>query len=151
MLGSGSNGLLVWLAVISIDGKATDSDQFVRDGQLKADVLIVSNYSLSDPENSDLDIIQTILKINTVPDVTASHHIIAELNSGDSRDMMADFFVLDFVVSDRIGRKIFAQFVENPHPIEVIDSLVCSGNHRVSIKPLSVIDKNVIEVVFGSV
>lgn len=137
--------------VVLIDGKATDADQFLRDGQLKADVLIVSNYSFSDPENSDLDIIQTILKINTVPDVTASHHIIAELNSGDSRDMMADLVDLDFVVSDKIGSKIFAQFVENPHLIEVIDSLVCSGNHRVTIKPLSVVDKNVTEVVFGSV
>ena len=137
--------------VALIDGKTTDADQFVRDGQLKADVLIVSNYSLSNPENSDLDIIQTILKLNAVPNETASHHIIAELNSADSRDMMADLFDLDFVVSDKIGSKIFAQFVENPHLIEVIDSLVCSGNHRVSIKPLSVVEKNGTEVVFGSV
>ena len=137
--------------VAFIDGKTTDADQFVRDGQLKADVLIVSNYSESDPENSDLDIIQTILKLNTVPDETASHHIIAELNSADSRDMMADLFDLDFVVSDKIGSKIFAQFVENPHLIEVIDSLVCSGNHRVSIKPLSVIEKNATEVIFGPI
>jgi len=137
--------------VAFVEGKTTGADQFVMDGQLKADVLIVSNYSLSDPENSDLDIIQTILKLNELPDEAASHHIIAELNSADSRDMMADLFDLDFVVSDKIGSKIFAQFVENPHLIEVIDSLVCSGNHRVTIKPLSVTQKNATEVVFGSV
>ncbi len=137
--------------VAFVEGKTTDADQFVMDGQLKADVLIVSNYSLSDPENSDLDIIQTILKLNELPDEAPSHHIIAELNSADSRDMMADLFDLDFVVSDKIGSKIFAQFVENPHLIEVIDSLVCSGNHRVTIKPLSVTQKNATEVVFGSV
>lgn len=137
--------------VAFVEGKTTGADQFVMDGQLKADVLIVSNYSLSDPENSDLDIIQTILKLNELPDEVASHHIIAELNSADSRDMMADLFDLDFVVSDKIGSKIFAQFVENPHLIEVIDSLVCSGNHRVTIKPLSVTQKNATEVVFGSV
>jgi len=68
---------------------------------------------------------------------TGGPHIIAELNASDSRDMMAELFDLDFVVSDKIGSKIFAQYVENPHLIEVIDSLVCSGSHRIIIRQLA--------------
>jgi hypothetical protein len=76
-----------------------------------------------------------------------SPHVIAELNASDSRDMMAELFDLDFVVSDKIGSKIFAQYVENPHLIDIINSLVCSGNHKIIIRPLNT--ENISDFTFG--
>jgi len=80
---------------------------------------------------------RSILMMNQQLESSDGPHIIAELNASDSRDMMAELFDLDFVVSDKIGSKIFAQYVENPHLIRVIDSLVCSGSHRIIIHQLA--------------
>ena len=77
-----------------------------------------------------------------------SPHVIAELNASDSRDMMAELFDLDFVVSDKIGSKIFAQYVENPHLIDIINALVCSGNHRIIIRQLDT--ENISDLDFGN-
>ena len=103
-----------------------------------ADALIVSNFDRDEPDNSDLKILRTLLGIHDKSKQNGGPHVIAELNASDSRDMMADLFDLDFVVSDKIGSKVFAQYIENPHLIKVIDALICSNQHRITIRDMHV-------------
>ena len=126
----------------------TDAAMLTSESVTKADTVIISNFSADQPGNSDLEIMRSILMMNQLLQSSEGPHIIAELNASDSRDMMAELFDLDFVVSDKIGSKIFAQYVENPHLIQVIDSLVCSGSHRIIIHQLA--DDLVSGVNFGT-
>ena len=120
-----------------LEARMTDTPMLTSASVTEADTVIISNFSLDQPDNSDLEIMRSILMINQQLRSSEGPHIIAELNASDSRDMMAELFDLDFVVSDKIGSKIFAQYVENPHLIKVIDSLVCSGSHRIIIHRLA--------------
>lgn len=115
----------------------TDAPMLNSASVVNANTVIISNFSSDQPGNSDLEIMRSILMMNQQLESSDGPHIIAELNASDSRDMMAELFDLDFVVSDKIGSKIFAQYVENPHLIHVIDSLVCSGSHRIIIRQLA--------------
>ena len=63
----------------------------------EADTVIISNFSLDQPDNSDLEIMRSILMINQQLRSSEGTHIIAELNASDSRDMMAELF--DLVLS----------------------------------------------------
>jgi hypothetical protein len=116
-----------------IEAHYFERESLVGSGALSADTVIVSNYDIKSPENSDLKIIQTILILDSDSHFDKKPHLIAELNSSDSRDMMAELYDLDFVVSDKIGSKIFAQYAENPQLIQVIDALVSSGEHGIGI------------------
>jgi hypothetical protein len=130
------------------EASMTDAKMLTSESVTKADTVIISNFSSDQPGNSDLEIMRSILMMNQQLESSDGPHIIAELNASDSRDMMAELFDLDFVVSDKIGSKIFAQYVENPHLIQVIDSLVCSGSHRIIIHQLA--DDLVSGVNFGT-
>jgi ion channel POLLUX/CASTOR len=100
--------------------------------------VIVTNGCEDNASVADLEIIRSILLLTDRSLYQQTPHLIAELNASDSKDMLAQLVDLDFVVSDKIGSKIFAQYIENPHLIGVIDSLICSGRHRIVIAPLSV-------------
>lgn len=103
-------------------------------------VVITNAYKDSDP-SADLEVIRTILLLTDDESKKPFPHLIAELNAPDSRDMMARLVDLDFVVSDKIGSKIFAQYAENPHLINVIDALICSGQHRIGLLPINQADE----------
>ncbi|MBT6416709.1 CASTOR/POLLUX-related putative ion channel [Candidatus Puniceispirillum sp.] len=118
-------------------GNIANIDDLSSFGVSSADTVIISNSNLDHPANSDLDIMRSILSMQKIAGDAKSPHVIAELNASDSRDMMAELFDLDFVVSDKIGSKIFAQYVENPHLIDIINALVCSGNHRIIIRQIN--------------
>ena len=122
---------------VVMEAGMTDAPLLNSASVAEADTVIISNFNTDQPGNSDLEIMRSILMMSQQLASADGPHIIAELNASDSRDMMAELFDLDFVVSDKIGSKIFAQYVENPHLIEVIDSLVCSGSHRIIIRQLA--------------
>jgi hypothetical protein len=134
-------------SVTIFEGSMCNPDTLLNAGIMSMDTVIISNKSTSINSCSDLGVMRSILVINELAGVDRNPHLIVELQDSDSRDMLATLFNLDFVVSDKIGSKIFAQFIENPHLIGVIDSLVCSGNHRISIHSIS-IDK-MIQTSFG--
>ena len=125
-------------AIQIIEGDMSDGNLIAKQDLGSADAIIVTNYDKDVPDNSDLKIIRALLQLNSLLDTRSGPHVIAELNSSDSRDMIAELYDLDFIVSDKIGSKIFAQYVENPHLIKVIDGLVCSREHRITIKELAI-------------
>jgi hypothetical protein len=129
-------------------GNMANIDDLSSFGVTSADTVVISNSNLDHPDNSDLDIMRSILSMQKITEDEKGPHVIAELNASDSRDMMAELFDLDFVVSDKIGSKIFAQYVENPHLINIINALVCSGNHRIIIRQLDT--ENISDLVFGN-
>ena len=55
---------------------------------------------------------------------------------GKNRDILAFEMNSDFVVSEKIGSKVFAQYIENPKLRRVIDSLICSNSHDLKIYPV---------------
>ena len=129
-------------------GNMANIDDLSSFGVTSADTVVIANSNLDNPDNSDLDIMRSILSMQKITEDAKGPHVIAELNASDSRDMMAELFDLDFVVSDKIGSKIFAQYVENPHLINIINALVCSGNHRIIIRQLDT--ENISNLVFGN-
>ena len=129
-------------------GNMANIDDLSSFGVTSADTVVISNSNLDHPDNSDLDIMRSILSMQKITEDEKGPHVIAELNASDSRDMMAELFDLDFVVSDKIGSKIFAQYVENPHLINIINALVCSGNHRIIIRQLDT--ENISDLAFGN-
>ena len=129
-------------------GNMANIDDLSSFGVISADTVVISNSNLDHPDNSDLDIMRSILSMQKITEDEKGPHVIAELNASDSRDMMAELFDLDFVVSDKIGSKIFAQYVENPHLINIINALVCSGNHRIIIRQLDT--ENISDLAFGN-
>lgn len=129
-------------------GNMANIDDLSSFGVTSADTVVISNSNLDHPDNSDLDIMRSILSMQIITEDEKGPHVIAELNASDSRDMMAELFDLDFVVSDKIGSKIFAQYVENPHLINIINALVCSGNHRIIIRQLDT--ENISDLAFGN-
>jgi len=120
-----------------------NSDQLNHNDVHKSDVIIITDKDYSNPCNSDLKIIKSILATQNAISTSEKPHVIAELNSADSRDMMASLYDLDFVVSDKIGSKIIAQYTENPQLIKVIDALVSTGGHGISLRKISITDQEI--------
>ena len=105
------------------------------------DVVIVGGgaESISATDLADLTIMRSIIILKS-PDIeTSSHlHMIAELHSSNARDLIKQLYDLDFVVSEKVGSQVIAQYVENPHLASVIDQLICSGDHGLRIKSLNI-------------
>ncbi len=118
------------------DGPSYDLISLQNAGAFAADTIIVANEDLKSPNNSDLTVIKTLLTIREGAMGAIKPHIIAELKSSGSRDLLAELFDSDFIVSGKLSSKIFAQFIENPELTSIIDELILSGAHPISFEPL---------------
>ena len=117
-----------------VDGPSYDIASLKQSGALLADTVIVANDDPVSPDNSDLIVIKTLLSIRENKIDERKPHIISELRASGSRDLLAELFDSDFIVSDKLSSKIFAQFIENPELTSVIDELICSGSHPISFE-----------------
>jgi len=117
-----------------IEGAFHNHEDILASGAYDADTIIVSNFDTDAPNNSDLNIIQAIITITNHTTQENRPHLIAELNASDTRDMMSKLYELDFVVSDKIGSKVFAQYAENPHLVAIINKLVSNGENGIALK-----------------
>lgn len=115
-----------------IYGPSYEMNHLQQSGALVADSVIVANEAPASLDSSDLTVIKTLLAIKENKIGETTPHIIAELRSSDSRDLLAELFDSDFIVSSKISSKVFAQFIENPELTSVIDELICSGSHPIS-------------------
>jgi ion channel POLLUX/CASTOR len=118
-------------------GLSYDTQILEKYGIFKCDVIIISNEDKNSPINNDLNIIKSIFAIQSVVETGQDIHLIAELSDTDSRDMVSGLYELDFVVSDAIGSKILAQYIENPQLIGVIDEVIYSSRGRICIKNIN--------------
>ena len=101
------------------------------------DAVIVSHTALPQVGGTD---VQTIKSIQILRSLLAGKlsdvHLIAEMLEGKNRDILAYELESDFVVSEKIGSKVFAQYIENPALRRIVDSLICSNSHHIKIYPV---------------
>jgi len=83
-------------------------------------------------------------------DNLADVHLIAEMLEGKNRDILAYELDSDFVVSEKIGSKVFAQYIENPALRHIVDKLICSQSHHIKLYPIKA-EKTSLSSSFGAI
>ena len=117
----------------------------------KFDAIIVSHTALPQTGGTDG---QTIKSIQILRSLLAENiknvHLIAEMLEGKNRDILAYELESDFVVSEKIGSKVFAQYIENPALRHIVDKLICSQSHHIKLYPIKA-GKTLLANSFGDV
>lgn len=100
------------------------------------DVIIVSqtDASLCTKGEEDVTSLRVLIFLRSlVKNYKKPPRIIVEMNSGQNKDISSGDMDSDYVVSESIGSKVFAQYVENPHLKQVIDNLISSDSTRIRL------------------
>ena len=101
------------------------------------DAIIVSHTALPQTGGTDIQTIKSIQILRSLlADKLADVHLIAEMLEGKNRDILAYEMDSDFVVSEKIGSKVFAQYIENPALRHIVDKLICSQSHHIKLYPV---------------
>lgn len=101
------------------------------------DAIIVSHTALPQTGGADIQTIKSIQILRSLlADKLKDVHLIAEMLEGKNRDILAYELDSDFVVSEKIGSKVFAQYIENPALRHVVDKLICSQSHHIKLYPI---------------
>lgn len=115
------------------------------------DAIIVSHTALPQTGGTDVQTIKSIQILRSLlADNLADVHLIAEMLEGKNRDILAYEMDSDFVVSEKIGSKVFAQYIENPALRHIVDKLICSQSHRIKLYPVKA-GKTPISSSFGAI
>jgi ion channel POLLUX/CASTOR len=115
------------------------------------DAIIVSHTALPQTGGADIQTIKSIQILRSLlADKLTDVHLIAEMLEGKNRDILAYELDSDFVVSEKIGSKVFAQYIENPALRHVIDKLICSQSHHIKLYPIEV-GKTSLAASFGDI
>lgn len=101
------------------------------------DAIIVSHTALRQTGGTDVQTIKSIQILRSLLGEKLSKiHLVAEMAQGKNRDILAYELDSDFVVSEKIGSKVFAQYIENPALRRIVDLLICSNSHHIKIYPV---------------
>ena len=115
------------------------------------DAIIVSHTALPQTGGTDVQTIKSIQILRSLlADNLAGVHLIAEMLEGKNRDILAYELDSDFVVSEKIGSKVFAQYIENPALRHIVDKLICSQSHHIKLYPIKT-GKKLISSNFGAI
>jgi len=102
------------------------------------DAIIVSHTALPQTGGNDVQTIKSIQILRSLlADNLADTHLIAEMLEGKNRDILAYELDSDFVVSEKVGSKVFAQYIENPALRHIVDKLICSESHHIKLYPIN--------------
>ena len=117
----------------------------------KFDAIIVSHTALPQTGGTDVQTIKSIQILRTLlAKNLADVHLIAEMLEGKNRDILSYELDSDFVVSEKIGSKVFAQYIENPTLRHVVDKLICSQSHHIKLYPVNA-GKTSLTISFGDI
>ena len=101
------------------------------------DAIIVSHTALRQTGGVDVQTIKSIQILRSLlAEKLSNIHLVAEMAQGKNRDILAYEIDSDFVVSEKIGSKVFAQYIENPALRRIVDLLICSNSHHIKIYPV---------------
>ena len=101
------------------------------------DAIIVSHTALPQTGGKDVQTIKSIQILRSLlAEKLSKIHLVAEMAQGKNRDILAYELDSDFVVSEKIGSKVFAQYIENPALRRIVDLLICSNSHHIKIYPV---------------
>ncbi len=101
------------------------------------DAIIVSHTASTQTGGTDVQTIKSIQILRSLlAEKLSKIHLVAEMAEGKNRDILAYELDSDFVVSEKIGSKVFAQYIENPALRRIVDSLICSNSHQIKIYPM---------------
>lgn len=101
------------------------------------DAIIVSHTALRQTGGSDVQTIKSIQILRSLlAEKLSEIHLVAEMAEGKNRDILAYELDSDFVVSEKIGSKVFAQYIENPALRRIVDLLISSNSHHIKIYPV---------------
>ena len=115
------------------------------------DAIIVSHTALPQTGGTDIQTIKSIQILRSLlADKLADVHLIAEMLEGKNRDILAYEMDSDFVVSEKIGSKVFAQYIENPALRHIVDKLICSQSHHIKLYPVKAGKKSLVSS-FGDI
>jgi len=115
------------------------------------DAIIVSHTALPQTGGTDVQTIKSIQILRSLlADNLADVHLIAEMLEGKNRDILAYELDSDFVVSEKIGSKVFAQYIENPALRHIVDKLICSQSHHIKLYPVKA-EKAPLSSSFGAI
>lgn len=136
---------------VHFDYIQTDNVEALSAAALKdADVIIVSHTALKAENDIDVLSIKCLLILKDLfKKQTRKPRIIAEMNVGRNKEIISTEVNSDFVVSEKIGSKVFAQFIENKELREIVDELICSPNFDLKVFTVAV-PKTLQTATFGS-
>ena len=120
---------------IKLANGITDDKNALQDLKCaRFDAIIISHTASYEIGKEDIESIRAIIILREFLDHQPdAPHLIAEMRVGKNKDITSAAANSDFVVSEKIGSKVFAQFIENPHLQTVIDNLICSSNHHIRL------------------
>lgn len=136
---------------VHFDYIETDNFEDLSAIKLKdVDVIIVSHTALKAENDVDTLSIKCLLILKELLKSRARKpRIIAEMTEGKNKEIISTEVNSDFVVSEKIGSKVFAQFIENKELRDIVDELICSPNFDLKVLPVDI--PNVLQTAtFGS-
>ena len=117
-----------------ITGKTDDKQALYELDCKKFDTIIVTHTASYDVGAEDIESIRAMIVLREIfKGQDTSPHLVTEMLVGKNKDITSAGANSDFVVSEKIGSKVFAQFIENPHLQTVIDNLICAPNYHIRI------------------
>ena len=117
-----------------ITGKTDDKQAIHGLNCWEFDTIIVTHTASYDVGAEDIETIRAVIVLREIFKAeNTSPHLVTEMLVGKNKDITSAGANSDFVVSEKIGSKAFAQFIENPHLQTVIDNLICAPNYHIRI------------------